>query len=206
MAKGFTPIKKVEVGGVSLVSAEYANQLIAAINILGGVRISPIANVGEATFGAPGMVLDFAALDGRLKKLEATAGQVTQNANITIPFVVTAVNNTDVSVYPGLMHGLSVTGVSTNIAMSGNSITNIYMNVTIDNNGVATAAAIANTTGSVPAHTTFQAYKWIAAVQGASGNVGNITQYTFFSQEFSACNRNNSDPATTPGDYRFFVD
>lgn len=71
MAEGFLPVVRCQEGGVSLVSANYANQIIDTLNRLGLVTISPVANVGAAKMAGNGLILDLSALDGRLKKLES---------------------------------------------------------------------------------------------------------------------------------------
>jgi len=203
MADGFKPIPRCQPGGISLVSAEYANQLIDVLNAVGGGRVAPFANVGSFKLAGGQFILDLSAFDTRLKALESgSAG----SSSLNLPFVIQQSGNSNVVVQPGLVHGINVVGTATNIAMSGNSAINIYINCTIDNNGTVTNAVIGNTTGNVPNDTDYQAYKWVGVVQSSSGNVGAITQYTYFSQEFSACDRNISDPASAPGTYKFFVD
>jgi hypothetical protein len=77
MADGFTPIPLVQPGGLSLVSAEYANKIIVPLNALLAGKVAPIANVGSMKYAGGQFILDLSALDGRLRRLEE---QVTVNA------------------------------------------------------------------------------------------------------------------------------
>jgi len=70
MADGFKAIPRCVPGGVSLVSSDYANQLIDVINAIGGGTVSPIANVGKMMLAPPAFILDLAPFDARLRAVE----------------------------------------------------------------------------------------------------------------------------------------
>lgn len=199
MADGFTPIPRIQVGGDSLVSAKLANQLIDAINALGAAKLAPIANFGSMKMAGGFVVYDYTAADVRLRALEGGS------AAVEFPFQISALSNTVVNVRYGTIHDLAPTGVNTNITLSGTANYNIYLNTVINNNGIPTAASIGNTTGNVPTDTSLLAYKLIGQVGISSNNITQINQSLMFSQDFTACNRNTSDPTTTPGTYFFFV-
>ena len=206
MAEGFSKIPRVQVGDVSLVSAEYANKLIDLLNNLGGGQISPIANVGTYKIGAAGAIWDFSAIDSRLRKLEA--GGVGGGTSVTatnsgfLPFGIndTSTNNNAalINVRYATVGGIVPAGIATDISVSAN--TTLYLNITIDNNATVTAASV--NTGAVPSpNTSTKAYALIGNVTVASNIVTVIDQSLLFSQSFVACNRNTSDPTTTPGTY-----
>ena len=123
MATGFTPIPRCKEGGVSLISAEYANKLIDAINILGAMGIAPIANVGKATFGQPGLILDLSQLDGRLKAVES---QVFVNNTPSLSNRVSILEN--YTVY--LNNRMNNASIVANGTCTGNNIAiNISLNI-----------------------------------------------------------------------------
>lgn len=209
MAEGFSKIPRVQAGDVSLVSAEYANKLIDLLNNLGGGQISPIANVGTYKIGAAGAIWDFTALDGRLKKIEQAAStgalggaSVTANNLGFLPFGINdrSTNNNAalINVRYATVGAIVPAGIATDISVSAN--TTLYLNITIDNNATVTAASV--NTGAVPSpNTSTKAYALIGNVVVASNVVTQIDQALLFSQTFVACNRNTSDPTTTPGTY-----
>ena len=65
MADGWKPIERIQEGGISLVSATRANELIDAVNALMGARIVPIAGFGKMMAAGGQVVYDFTAADGR---------------------------------------------------------------------------------------------------------------------------------------------
>lgn len=73
MPAGAQQIPRVEVGGVSLVSAEYANKLIGAINAVRGARVAPVAGVGKFVVSESDFILDLSDLDARLRSLASGA-------------------------------------------------------------------------------------------------------------------------------------
>jgi hypothetical protein len=101
----------------------------------------------------------------------------------------------------GTFGNIVPTGVGTDFTLTiPNSNTTLYANITIDNNAAVTAVSI--NTGSVPSpNTATKAYSLIGNVQVVNNIVTIIDQSLLFSQTFVACNRNTSDPATTPGTY-----
>lgn len=75
MASPSEQIPRVQVGGVSLVSAEYANQLIDRLNAIGGATLAPIANVGSFKFAGGSFILDLSVLDRRVFACENVSAQ-----------------------------------------------------------------------------------------------------------------------------------
>lgn len=80
MSAGAQKIPLVQVGGVSLVSAEYANQLIERLNAFSDATVAPIAGVGSFKVADKSVVLDLTALDARLRAVEGTGTGATWNA------------------------------------------------------------------------------------------------------------------------------
>lgn len=203
MAEGFKPIPRCQPGGVSLVSAEYANQIIDLANALGGGKVSPIANVGKMLLAGGQFILDLSVLDQRLRRVEgATSGG---GGNVSLPFQIKDTspnaNFASVNVRFGTIGANIPTGVGTDFTLTiPNSNTTFYANITIDNNAAVTAVTI--NTGAVPSpNTSTKAYSLIGNVQVVNNIVTVIDQSLLFSQSFVACNRNTSDPTTTPGTY-----
>ena len=79
MPNAFTPIPLVQKGGVSLVSAEYANKLIVPLNAIMAGRIVPITGVGSIFYSGDQFILDLSQLDARMRAVEGRLN----NANIT---------------------------------------------------------------------------------------------------------------------------
>lgn len=80
MADAFKPIPLVQPGGLSLVSAEYANQIIVPLNAILAGKVAPIANIGSMKYAGGQFILDLSALDGRLRALEAQI--ISNSANL----------------------------------------------------------------------------------------------------------------------------
>lgn len=205
MAEGFKPIPRCKKGDVSLIDAEYANQLIDLLNALGGTTVSPIANVGKFMMAGGQSILDLSQFDARLRALEVNTGGA---ANVTAGYLPFGINDTSpnanfasVNVRFGTIGNNVPTGVGVDFNLTiPNSNTTFYANITIDNNATVTGVTI--NTGSVPTpNTATKAYAFIGNVQVVNNIVTVIDQSLLLSQSFVACNRNTSDPATTPGTY-----
>lgn len=208
MADGVIAIPTVKKGGVSLVSAEYANKIIVPLNAILQGRIAPIANVGSFKYAGGQFILDLSLFDQRLRAVEAGGGGGSTNVS-ALPFGITDTspnaNFASVNVRFGTVGNNTPAGVSTSINLTTpNSTTCIYLNVTIDNNAGVTAGFI-STANSVPADNSTKAYHLIGNVTVLNNVVSVIDQSLLFSQEFVACDRNASDPATTPGTYYWQV-
>jgi len=214
MADGFLNIPKCKKGDVSLVSAEYANKLIEVINAFGGGIVSPTTNVGSMKLAGGRFILDLAAVDGRLKKLEANIATGTGGSGGTVyanglPFGINDTspnaNYAQVNVRYGTVGNNVPTNVASNISLTTpNSNTSIYINATINNNGAVTGAVV-STGNNVPADTSTQAYKLIGNVRVSGSAVTVIDQSLLFSQEFVVCGRNTTDINNTPGTYYWQV-
>lgn len=202
MAEGFKPIPRCQPGGVSLVSAEYANLVIDLANALGGGKIAPIANVGKMMLAGGQFILDLSVLDQRLRAVEGATGG---GSTTVLPFQINDTspnaNFASVNVRFATVGNNIPAGIGSDIALSiPNSNTTVYLNITIDNNATVTACSI--NTGAVPSpNTATKAYSLIGNVQVVNNIVTVIDQALLLSQTFVACNRNTSDPATTPGTY-----
>lgn len=184
-------------------SANYANMLIDLLNAIGAAQVSPILNTGKFMTAGGQFILDLSAFDARLRAVEgAPSGGA---ANVSLPFQIndTSANNTvaTVNVRFATVGNIIPTGIGSDISLTiPNSNTTLYLNITIDNNATVTAASI--NTGSVPSpNTSTKAYSLIGNVQVVNNIVTVIDQALLFSQTFVACNRNTSDPGTTPGTY-----
>src|ERR1700680_570357 len=74
--------------GTSLLSAEYANKIIRAVNAMKNMIINPTQNVGFVTHTQSQFVLDLSKVDSRLSALEAlvtsTPASGNTNANTSI--------------------------------------------------------------------------------------------------------------------------
>lgn len=202
MADGVILIPACEKGGISLVDSEYANKLITPLNAMLQGRVAPIANVGSFKYAGGQFILDLSLFDARLRAVEAGGGG---SGTVALPFQIndTSANNNaaTVNVRFGTIGAIVPTGVGTDFTLSiPNSNTTLYANITIDNNAAVTAVSI--NTGSVPSpNTSTKAYSLIGNVQVINNLVTVINQSLLFSQSFVACNRNTSDPTTTPGTY-----
>ena len=84
MAGVFTNIPRVTVGGDSLVSAEYANRLIDAVNALMNLQVVGANNIATVSITAGQVYLDFAKLEDRLTNPTVTANGSCSGNNITI--------------------------------------------------------------------------------------------------------------------------
>lgn len=201
MADGVVKIPECKKGGTSLVDAEYANKIIVPLNAILQGRVAPIANVGSFKYAGGQFILDLSQFDARLRAVEGSAG----GSATVLPFQIsdTSTNNTAAraNVRFGTIGGIVPTGVGTDFTLTiPNSNTTFYANITIDNNATVTAVSI--NTGSVPTpNTSTKAYSLIGNVQVVNNIVTVIDQSLLFSQTFVACNRNTSDPTTTPGTY-----
>ncbi len=89
MASGNQKIPRCQVGGDSLVSAAYANQLIDFINSISGAKISPVAGVGSFAMSGGQFILDLAALDARVRAVEQLGAKVNG--------IIAAMNNANIS-------------------------------------------------------------------------------------------------------------
>jgi len=203
MADGWKNIPRCLPGGTSLISANYANQLIDFVNAIGGGQIAPINNVGKMMLAGGQFILDLSLFDARLRAVEGgssgggTAGILPFGINDTSPNA----NFASVNVRFATVGNNIPAGIGTSINLSiPNSNTTVYLNITIDNNATVTACSI--NTGAVPSpNTATKAYSLIGNIQVVNNIVTVIDQSLLYSQSFVACNRNTSDPATTPGAY-----
>ena len=84
MASVFTNIPRCTVGGDSLVSAEYANRLIDAVNALMNMQIVGSNNIAKPAISGSQVFLDFSKLEERLSNPSMTASGTCSGNNITI--------------------------------------------------------------------------------------------------------------------------
>lgn len=111
-----------------------------------------------------------------------------------------------VNVRFGTVEDIAPTDVGTDLAMSDGETNIIYIDCTLDAEGIVTAASLEVDIGSLPADLWDHAYKLIGYVTVTGGEVEEILQSLMFSQGFAPCGRDVDDPETTPGVYYFFVD
>ena len=205
MADGWKNIPRCTPGGISLVSADYANQLIDLANAIGGGKVAPIANVGKMMLAGGQFILDLSLFDARLRAVEAGGGGGSGASVNQLPFGISDTspnaNFASVNVRFASVGNIVPNGIATDITLSiPNSNTTVYLNMTIDNNAAVTAASV--NTGAVPSpNTATKAYSLIGNVRVVNNIVTVIDQSLLLSQSFVACNRNTADPATTPGTY-----
>jgi hypothetical protein len=121
------------------------------------------------------------------------------------PFQLTA-GTTTFNIRYGTVEDIAPTDVGTNIAFTDDATNTVFIDCTIDADGIITAAAIDVATTGLPTDTAYAAYKLVGEVIAADGVITTINQSLMFSQGFQACNRDPADPETTPGTYQFFVD
>lgn len=125
---------------------------------------------------------------------------------VTPPFALVQVDSAHVIVTSATVHGITPTGIATNIDVGGtNGTWTIYLDCTLDSDGNVTAAAISSGTSGLPANTPSHAYVSIGTVVVSGGAITTVTPLLMFSQDFVACGRNPADTTTTPGTYFFFV-
>lgn len=84
MAAVFTNIPRVVVGGDSLVSAEYANRLIDAVNALMNLQVVGANNIAKITSTGSQVFLDLSKLEDRLTNPTMTASGTCSGNNISI--------------------------------------------------------------------------------------------------------------------------
>lgn len=131
MADGFTPIPTVMPGGVSLVSADYANKIIVPLNAILAGKVAPIANVGSMKYAGGQFVLDLSALDGRLRRAEDALATV-QDTLLRIDNVIVISNNSytieNFATY--VVDRMNNANISGSGSCSGNNITiNVSLNL-----------------------------------------------------------------------------
>lgn len=141
MAGGPKPqIALQEVGGVTLISSERANELIVVLNALLNATMNPQQNVGSIMYSPNGMIWDLSALVQRVSTLEQVTG-VDSNTNSSadansiqnqinnINNSLTVINNSLTSI------NSSISSVSSNVSQIVTSLTEATINATCDNAG-----------------------------------------------------------------------
>jgi hypothetical protein len=204
MADGASPIPLIQPGGVSLVSATLANQLIVPLNAIIHAKVAPVAGIGSFKYAGGEYILDFAALDKRLRELESGAG----GGSVILPFhlsdVSPDISTPTINVLYGTVMDIAPSAIGTDIALTDDATNTVYLDCTLDASGVVTAVdLLVNTTGK-PADASDHAYLLVGTAVVASGVI-TLDQSLMFSQGFSSCGRDPADPSTTPGTYEFFV-
>jgi hypothetical protein len=198
MAAGAPQIPLCIAGGSSLISASYANQLITPLNGLLNGTVAPIASVGSMLYSGGAFVLDLSPIDQRVRKLERAGVAV-----LTHPFQIQNFY-ANIKVRYGTVNDLAPSGLAANVTPNNTATSNVWINCTLAANGVLTAAALQVSTSALPAASTYQAYKLIGQVTVAENVVTSINQAVTHSMGFYACDRDDADPATTPGTYEFW--
>lgn len=128
MADGFTPIPAVIPGGVSLVSADYANKIIVPLNAILGGKVAPIANVGSMKYAGGQFILDLTALDGRLRAVEDSL--LTVEGRINNVKIISNVTYTVENFATYVVDRMNNANISGSGSCSGNNITiNVSLNL-----------------------------------------------------------------------------
>ncbi len=202
MADGFKKILQCKEGGLSLVSASYANELIDILNAFGSGIVAPIANVGSMKLAGGMFVLDLTPINNRLLAIELAirAGTIggggSGGGGVIPPFWIEATENnnaTEIAIRSGTVNGQIPAGVATNIDVSGlDGIWSFFLGVGLEDNGAVDAAAIINVApgDDPPSDGVFEAYIRIGNVTVDAGLITLVEPMLAWSQTFVACNRN----------------
>lgn len=125
---------------------------------------------------------------------------------VELPFGITlGAGTATFTVRYGTLEDIAPTDVGVPLPWTDDATTTVWIDATLDDDGLVTAAAIDTGIAGLPADTSDHAYKLIGEVVAASG-VATVNQSLYFSQGFQACGRDPDDPVITPGVYQFFVD
>lgn len=120
-------IALIDEGGVSLVSAERANEIIVVLNALLNSQFNPAQNVGTVTYSPTGFIWDISQLAARVSALELATG-LDSNTNSTAAANSVAVQINNIQ--------NSITVINNNVTNLSNTVTNLGDNVTTMNNTV----------------------------------------------------------------------
>ena len=122
------------------------------------------------------------------------------------PFQIIEVDTENVKIGYGTVANIVPTDVNTNVDVSGTDGTwTFWIEVTLDADGLVTAAAVGYATTGLPTDDSDTAYLLIGEVEVSSSVITSVSQAVMFSMGFVACGRDAADTATTPGTYYFFV-
>lgn len=129
-------------------------------------------------------------------------------AEMDLPFKIKDVSDTVAKAYVvyGTVTDIEPTDIATNITLTADATNTLYLECTLDTDGLITAAAVMVATTGLPTSTWDTAIKLIGTAITAGTAIMTINQSLYFSQGFQACGRDVADPETTPGTYQFFVD
>lgn len=124
---------------------------------------------------------------------------------LQFPFqIVLGAGTATFTVRYGTIEDTAPTDVGTPLPWTDDATTTIWIDSTLDSDGLITAATIDSGTSGIPADTFSHAYKLVGEVVADSG-VATVNQSLMFSQSFQACGRDPNDPETTPGTYQYWV-
>jgi len=123
------------------------------------------------------------------------------------PCYLVGVDDENVKVTTATVNGIVPTGINANIDVSGTDGTwAIYLHATLGADGIPTAVEVlSDDTGVVPPDDADNAYLLIGMVTVATSVISVIEPTLAWSQTFSTCGRDSSDPITTPGTYYWNV-
>lgn len=105
----------------------------------------------------------------------------------------------------GTVMDVEPTGCETNIVFTSDDVYTIYVNVTVDINGVQTAVEIDNGTGGQPADSDYNGYLTLGVVTVDGGKITLIQQAATHSLRFAMCGRVvSSSTLITAGTFEFW--
>jgi hypothetical protein len=112
-----------DVGGVTLISSERANELIVVLNALLNAQMNPAQNVGTVTYSPTGFIWDLSQLAARVSALELATGLDSNTNSVTaansVQAQLNAINNSLTVI------NNTVTNLSNTVTNLDNSVTNL---------------------------------------------------------------------------------
>lgn len=163
-----------------------------------------LPQIPERTPIPPSKLDDFGfALQEQILQTQPVGGA---GATFTPPLYLVQVDTENVKVTFGQVNGITPTDVNTNIDVSGSDRTwNIYIHVTLDDEGDVTDAEIVGVDSGVPADDAFNAYRLVGQADVSGSVITDFRTSSAWSQTFVACGRDIEAPETIPGTYYWVV-
>lgn len=168
-------------------------------------------HVGPEVGPPPSSARNLDMILARLEQLEDTVSDLSGGGGggggtITPAFELSIIDADNIQVRAGAVANVVATGTATNIDINGSDGTKkIFLDCTIDTDGLVTAVAVDWDDTAVPSDTSTHAYLLIGEAVVASAVVTSVTTLRPFSKDFIACGRDTADSTTTPGTYHFGI-